>query len=53
MQCAYEFEKDEKRKLKPSELLKADKVSNPISKSYIKSYINNKNKIKREFKNYK
>jgi hypothetical protein len=28
--------KDEKRKLKPSELLKADKVSNPISQSYIK-----------------
>ena len=27
--------KDEKRKLKPSELLKADKASNPISQAYI------------------
>ncbi len=32
--------KDEIRKLKPSKLLKADKVSNPISQSY------NENKIK-------
>ncbi len=31
--------KDEKRKLKPSELLKADKVSNPISQSYIDNKI--------------
>jgi hypothetical protein len=31
--------KDEKRKLKPSELLKADKVSNPISQSYINNKI--------------
>jgi hypothetical protein len=38
--------KDEKRKLKPSELLKADKVSNPISQNYI----DNKNKSKDQSK---
>ena len=34
--------KDEKRKLKPSELLKTDKVSNPISQSYINNKLNQK-----------
>ena len=38
--------KDEKRKLKPSELLKADKVSNPISQSYIDNKIKSKEKSK-------
>ena len=34
--------KDEKRKLKPSELLKADTVSNPIAQSYIDNKIKSK-----------
>ena len=38
--------KDEKRKLKPSELLKADKVSNPISQSYIDNKIKSKENAK-------
>ena len=38
--------KDEKRKLKPSELLKADKVSNPISQSYIDTKIKSKEQSK-------
>ena len=38
--------KDEKRKLKPSELLKADKVSNPISQSYINNKIKSKENSK-------
>ena len=38
--------KDEKRKLKPSELLKADKVSNPISQSYIDNKIKSKEQSK-------
>jgi hypothetical protein len=38
--------KDEKRKLKPSELLKADKVSNPISQAYIDRTIKSKEKAK-------
>ena len=38
--------KDEKRKLKPSELLKADKVSNPISQSYINNKIKSKENAK-------
>ncbi len=40
------FVKDEKRNLEPSELLKADKVSNPISQPYII----NKNKSKENSK---
>ena len=35
-----------KRKLKPSELLKADKVSNPISQSYINNKIKSKENSK-------
>ena len=38
--------KDEKRKLKPSELLKADIVSNPISQSYIDNKIKSKENAK-------
>ena len=38
--------KDEKRKLKPSELLKADKVSNPISQAYIDRTIKSKENAK-------
>ncbi len=38
--------KDEKQKLKPSELLKADKVSNPISQSYIDRTIKSKENSK-------
>jgi hypothetical protein len=38
--------KDEKRKLKPSELLKADKVSNPISQAYIHRTIKSKENAK-------
>ena len=38
--------KDEKRKLKPSELLKADKVSNPISQTYIDRTIKSKENAK-------
>ena len=38
--------KDKKRKLKPSELLKADKVSNPISQSYINNKIKSKENSK-------
>ena len=38
--------KDEKRKLKPSELLKADKVSNPISQAYINRTIKSKENAK-------
>jgi hypothetical protein len=38
--------KDEKRKLKPSELLKADKISNPISQSYIDNKIKSKEQSK-------
>ncbi len=38
--------KDEKRKLKPSELLKADKISNPISQSYINNKIKSKENAK-------
>ena len=38
--------KDEKRKLKPSELLKADKVSNPVSQSYINNKIKSKENSK-------
>ncbi len=37
---------DEKRKLKLSELLKADKVSNPISQSYIDNKIKSKENSK-------
>ncbi len=48
--------KDEKRKLKPSELLKAGKVSNPVSQAYIdriikskeNSKITNKESVKRQ-----
>jgi hypothetical protein len=38
--------KDEKRKLKPSELLKTDKVSNPISQAYIDRTIKSKENAK-------
>ena len=38
--------KDEKRKLKPSELLKADTVANPIKQSYIDNKIKSKEKAK-------
>ena len=38
--------KDEKRKLKPSELLKADKVSNPISQSFFDNKLKSKEKSK-------
>ncbi len=38
--------KKEKRKLKPSELLKADKVSNPISQAYIDRTIKSKENAK-------
>ena len=38
--------KDEKRKLKPSELLKADKVSNPIPQAYIDRTIKSKENAK-------
>ena len=38
--------KDEKRKLKPLELLKADKVSNPISQAYIDRTIKSKENAK-------
>ena len=38
--------KDEKRKLKPSELLKADKVSNPIPQGYIDRTIKSKENAK-------
>ena len=38
--------KDEKRKLKPSELLKADKVLNPISQAYIDRTIKSKENAK-------
>ena len=38
--------KDKKRKLKPSELLKADTVSNPISQSYIDKSIKSKENAK-------
>jgi hypothetical protein len=38
--------KDEKRKLKPSELLKADKVSNTISQAYIDKTIKSKENAK-------
>ena len=38
--------KDEKRKLKPSEILKADKISNPISQSYIDNKIKSKENAK-------
>ena len=38
--------KDEKRKLKPSELLKADKVANPIAQSYIDNKIKSKTNAK-------
>ncbi len=38
--------KEEKRKLKPSELWKADKVSNPISQSYINNKIKSKENSK-------
>ena len=38
--------KDEKRKLKPSELLKADTFSNPISQTYIKNKIESKENSK-------
>ncbi len=38
--------KDEKRKLKPSELLKTDWVSNPISQSYIDNIIKSKENAK-------
>ena len=38
--------KDTKRKLKPSELLKVDTVSNPISQAYIDRTIKSKNNVK-------
>ena len=38
--------KDEKRKLKPSELLKPDKISNPISQAYIDRTIKSKENAK-------
>ncbi len=38
--------KDEKRKLKPSKLLRADKVSNPISQAYIDRTIKSKENAK-------
>ncbi len=38
--------KDEKRKFKPSELLKADKVSNPLSQAYIGRTIKSKENAK-------
>ena len=38
--------KDEKRKLKPSELLKADNFSNPISQTYINNKIKSKENSK-------
>ena len=38
--------KDEKRKLKPSELLKVNTVSNPISQAYIDRAIQSKNNAK-------
>jgi hypothetical protein len=38
--------KDEKRKSKPSDLLKADKVSNPISQSYIDNKVKSKENSK-------
>jgi hypothetical protein len=38
--------KGEKRKLKPSELLKADKVSNPISQAYIDRTIKSKKMLR-------
>ncbi len=38
--------KDEKRKWKPSELLKADKVSNPLSQAYIDRTIKSKENAK-------
>jgi len=38
--------KDEKRKLKPSELLKADTVANPIAQAYIDNKIKSKEKAK-------
>ena len=38
--------KDTRRKLKPSELLKVDTVSNPISQAYIDRTIKSKNNVK-------
>ena len=38
--------KDEKRKLKPSELLKADKLANPNAQSYIDNKIKSKTNAK-------
>ena len=38
--------KDQKRKLKPSELLKVNTVSNPISQAYIDRTIKSKNNVK-------
>ena len=45
--------KDEKRKLKPSELLGVKTISNPISQTYIHYYIDNKIKSKTNAKTNK